>query len=73
MPIEELEECFGTKAMEKGFVTVDQLMRALVIQRREYIEWNGSRPIGMILFDMGLVTLSQIEEVLASTRLSTSS
>lgn len=73
MAIEELEECFGTKALEKGFVTFDQLMRALEIQRREYIEWNGNRPIGMILFDMGLVTLSQIEEVLASMRLPASS
>jgi hypothetical protein len=73
MVIEELEKCFGTKAMEKGFVTFDQLMRALEIQRSEYIEWNGNRPIGMILFDMGLVTLSQIEEVLASMLLSDSS
>lgn len=69
MAIKELEDCFGTKALEKGFVTFDQLMRALEIQKREYIDWNGNRPIGMILFDMGLVTLSQIEEVLASMRL----
>ena len=73
MATEELEECFGTKALEKGFVTFDQLTRALEIQKREYAEWKGNRPISMIFFDMGLVTLSQIEEVLASMRLSASS
>ena len=45
MAIEALEECFGAKALEKGFVTFDQLMRALEIQRKKYIEWNEDRPL----------------------------
>ena len=64
MVIEELEKRFGTKAVEKGFINFDQLMEALEIQVREDMEGKKHRLIGRIFFDMGLMTLPQIEEVL---------
>ena len=55
---------FGTIAVEKGFITVDQLTEALNIQARENIEENRHRLIGAILVDMGFITESQIDEIL---------
>ena len=68
MEIEGIDKCFGSVAIEKGFITFDQLMRGLGIQKKEYLEWGGHRPIGMILFDMGFISLSQIDEVLIILR-----
>jgi len=70
MAIEELEKHFGTSAVGKGFITFDQLMVALEIQEREDMEGKKHRLIGTILFDMGFVTLRQIEEVLTCIPLS---
>jgi len=35
---EEVEKHFGTTAVEKGFISFDQLMESLEIQEREYME-----------------------------------
>lgn len=70
MAIEELEKRFGITAVAKGFIDFDQLMEALEIQEREDMEGKKHRLIGKILFDMGLMTLPQIEEVLVSIPLS---
>ena len=55
---------FGFIAIEKGFIKVDQLYEALVKQRA--LETGGAerRPLGMILKDLGYLTVSQIDEVL---------
>ena len=55
---------FGTLAVEKGFITVDQLTDALNIQARENIEGKNHRLIGSILVDQGYMTESQINEIL---------
>jgi hypothetical protein len=70
MAIEELEKRFGTMAVGKGFINFDQLMEALEIQEREDMEGKKHRLIGKILFDIGLMTLPQIEEVLVCIPLS---
>ena len=70
MAIEGLEKHFGTTAVGKGFITFDQLMVALEIQERENMEGKKHRLIGTILFDMGFITLRQIEEVLICIPLS---
>ena len=70
MAIEELEKRFGTTAVGKGFINFDQLMEALEIQEREDMEGKKHRLIGTIFFDMGLMTLPQIEEVLVCIPLS---
>ena len=73
MAIEKLEKLFGTMAVGKGFVSPDQLMEALEIQEREDMEGKKHRLIGKIFFDMGLMTLPQIEEVLVCLPLSAAS
>ena len=64
MGTEFLDKRFGVTAVEKGFITKDQLFEALRMQITEEIEKKQHRLIGRILYDMELLTLSQIEEVL---------
>lgn len=64
MGTEFLDKRFGVTAVEKGFITKDQLFEALRMQITEEIEKKEHRLIGRILYDMELLTLSQIEEVL---------
>ena len=61
-----LEKRFGVLAVEKGLVTADQVIEALRVQVIEDIEKGRHRLIGRILLEQGLITLSQIEEVLES-------
>ncbi|GAB6907490.1 hypothetical protein DESC_350030 [Desulfosarcina cetonica] len=55
---------FGTIAVEKRFITTEQLLEALKLQAEENIGTEKHRLIGQILFDLGYITESQIEEVL---------
>ena len=64
MGTEFLDKRFGVIAVEKGFITKDQLFEALKIQITEEIEKKEHRLIGRILYDLELLTLSQIDEVL---------
>ena len=57
---------FGLIAVEKGFITTDQLVEAIKIQVLEEIEKGKHRLIGAILFEHGFITLRQIDEVLES-------
>jgi len=66
METEHLEKRFGILAVEKGFVTADQVIEALRIRVMEDIEKGKHRLIGRILLEQGLITLSQIEELLNS-------
>ena len=59
MSREELESCFDDRAMEKGFVTIEQVMKALKIQIKKKEEFGNNRLIGLISFDVELVTLPQ--------------
>ena len=69
MAVKRVEKRFGTIAIEKGFITIDQLMDALEIQVRENLAKNKHRLIGEILHDLGFITLDQIDQVLASMSL----
>jgi hypothetical protein len=66
METEHLEKRFGILAVEKGFITADQVIEALRIQVMEDIEKGKHRLIGRILLEQGLITLSQIEKLLDS-------
>ena len=70
MTIEELEIRFGSTAVGKGIISSDQLIDALEIQERENMARGKHRLIGKILFDMGFITLQQIDEVLVFMPLS---
>jgi hypothetical protein len=66
MAVKKIEKRFGTIAVEKGYITVDQLMDALDIQVRENLSGKGHRLIGKILYDLGFLTIDQIQRVLAA-------
>lgn len=61
--IADYEKRFGMIAIEKGFITGDDLVRALSVQVDENIQKKGHRLIGEILLDMDLLTPDQIEIV----------
>jgi hypothetical protein len=52
--------------VEKGFVTVEQILEAIEIQIRENMEQNKHRFIGTVLVEQGHMRHSQIQEVLVS-------
>ena len=69
--MKQIEKRFGTLAVEKGFITIEQLMNALEVQVREDLAGIKHRLIGRILYDLEFLTLSQIERVIGSMDSST--
>jgi BMFP domain-containing protein YqiC len=68
-----IEIRFGIAAIDKGFITAEQLIEALRTQIIGDIEQKDHKLIGTILLEMGLVTREQIDEVvkeLANKRMS---
>lgn len=57
---------FGVVAVEKGFITLDQLVEAMTVQIIEETEGKKHRLIGQILLSLGYLTLPQINEVMES-------
>jgi hypothetical protein len=55
---------FGAIAVEKGFVTEDQLIHALQIQAIENVKEGKHRLLGQILLEEGILTSEQIDEIL---------
>lgn len=62
--IEYPERRFGIIAVEKRFITVDQLWEGLVQQGDQSLPTAKRMPIGKVLKDMGYLSASQISEVL---------
>ena len=62
--VEQKQLRFGTIAIEKGFITKEQLMDAIGIQVGDELEQRAHRRIGTILFDLGYISHHQIDEVL---------
>ncbi len=63
--IEHYEKRFGIMAIEKGFITSNDLVMGLTVQVREDIKNIPHRLLGEIFFDMGLMTDKQVEEVVS--------
>ena len=55
---------FGFLAIEKGYIKADQLYEALMRQREQVTGGSERRPLGLILKDLGLLSVSQINEIL---------
>ena len=55
---------FGVVAINKGYVTPEQVIEGLNIQVKEDISAGKHRRLGMILLEQGHITLMQIDEVL---------
>ena len=62
--VDHLEKRFGIIAIEKGYITPEELVDALRVQVREDIEYGCHRIIGEILLAQGNMIHAQIEEVL---------
>jgi hypothetical protein len=61
--IRHYEERFGFLAIEKGFITPDELSKAQAVRVQEEIENGIYRHLGEILFFHGIMSANQIEEV----------
>ena len=64
MPTKYFEKRFGMIAVEKGFVTPEQIFEAIEIQVKENMEQKKHRFIGTVLVEQGYMRHSQIQEVL---------
>jgi len=64
MTIEQLKKRFGDIAVEKGFITEDQLAEALEVQQENDVNGWDRRLIGSVLYRLGHMTIEQVVEVL---------
>lgn len=55
---------FGTIAVDKGYINKDQLILALEKQAKENVMEGKHRLLGQILVEEGLITTTQVEEIL---------
>jgi hypothetical protein len=63
--IELYERRFGNIAIEKGYITSADLIKALDIQVQEELD-EGKRPlIGQIMLELNVMSLKQIDDVLS--------
>jgi len=56
---------FGFVAVKKGFVTPEQVSRALEVQVKENVSLQKHRRIGEILVEMGFMDSAEVNEVLS--------
>ncbi len=64
------EKRFGLIAIEKRFITQEELIHALTTQVREDIEYGTHRLVGELFFDLKIMEKNQIEEVVKEIILS---
>ena len=62
----KLDKRFGALAIDKGFITLENLLEAIEVQIHENMDGSDHRLIGQILWEKGYITSEQINEVLAS-------
>jgi len=63
METEDIEIRFGVLAVRMGFASPDQIVDALDIQVKENLFTGKHRRIGSILLDQGILSRSQMQEV----------
>ena len=59
-----VENRFGSIAVDKGFISASQLIEALTFQAKENIEQGKHTLLGEILVEKGYMTDEQVEKVL---------
>ena len=57
---------FGTVAIEKGYITKEELLEAMMVQIESDLDKTEPKLIGSILHDLHYMTEQQIDEVLES-------
>ncbi len=55
---------FGTIAVDKGFISENQLIKALELQAKENVKEGKHRLLGQIFVDEGLLTEAQVDDIL---------
>lgn len=65
MATKKFKKRFGTVAVEKGFITVEQLLKAIKTQVLEDLGTYTHRPIGAILFEQGSISDHQITSLVS--------
>jgi hypothetical protein len=55
---------FGVAAVEKGYITPQQLVEVLRIQVEENLNTKQHRLLGMILLEQGVLTLDEVDDIL---------
>jgi hypothetical protein len=66
MPESKLDKRFGAVAIDKGFITLENLIEAMKIQILENLDGSDHRLIGQILWEQGYIKTEQINEVIES-------
>ena len=64
MPDKIIKNRFGKIAIQKGFITVEQFIKAMGIQIGIELEGNDPDLIGSILIEMDYMTEKQVDEVI---------
>ena len=67
MPIAVHDKRFGVIAVEKRYITKEQLFEALKTQVEEDLSGKPHTLIGIILIRLGYLTVGQADEILAAT------
>ena len=60
----KLDKRFGAVAIDKGFITLENLIEAIKIQIIENLDGSDHRLIGQVLWEEGYLNTEQINEVL---------
>lgn len=66
METAHLEKRFGVIAIEKGYCSPEQFVKALEAQVMDDLTKGKHRLVGRILLEQGVMTLEQIDHVLES-------
>ena len=64
MTKEQSEARFGVSAIQKGYVTLEQVVDALGVQAEENFSKGQHRRVGQILLEQELIDHAQLDEVL---------
>jgi hypothetical protein len=60
----QLQKRFGFIAVEKGFITAEQLLEALQTQAKENVEQSEHRLLGQIILEKGYLSEEDLDEIL---------
>ena len=66
MVAEEFDMRFGSLAVEKGFITIDQLVAMRNSQFMTSMVEGSCKSIGMLLLEEGIIDMGQVSEVMQS-------
>ncbi|MGQ9591317.1 MAG: hypothetical protein ACUVYA_13610 [Planctomycetota bacterium] len=64
MRVNDRYKLFGEVALEKRFVTAEQLYQALTLQARAKVEGKPEKLLGQVLLELGYLTEAQIRDIL---------